>query len=156
MVLSPAAPPGRATVGWPHHWLQQEPLLERQHDRLEALLACLIEQHSQVLPVERLALTDRAEQLACRRLLWDLRLHLRLEERWLEAAGALCPGHRDGHREAAREALTQLCRGGASRRARLAWLHHLHSWFAAHRLGPDAVAYDLARQYRSRQSASTN
>jgi hypothetical protein len=131
MILPPAAPPRRATVGWPHHWLQHEPLLERQHDRLQALLACLSKQRSQVLPVERLALTDRAEQLACRRLLWDLRLHLRLEERWLEAA---------------HEALTQLCRGGASRRTRLAWLHHLHSWFASHRRGPEAEAAFHATQ----------
>jgi magnesium-protoporphyrin IX monomethyl ester (oxidative) cyclase len=93
MVLACAAPvcaaePSSAAPaspsGWPHHWSQQEPLLERQHDRLEALLDSLIKQHRQPLPCEQLAPTDQAEQLACRRLLWDLRLHLRLEERWLE------------------------------------------------------------------------
>lgn len=144
----PAAPPAAplAPGRWPRHWLEQEPLLERQHDRLEALLATLIAQHSQPLPPERLDLEDRVEQLACRRLLWDLRLHLRLEERWLEAAGALCPGHRSGHQEAARQALGQFCRGSGSRRARLAWLQQLQGWFAGHRRGPDAVAYGLARE----------
>lgn len=75
----PTADPGG---GWPRRWFLQDPLLARQHDRLEALLASLIEQH-----LEPLAPSEQAEQLACRRLLWDLRLHLRLEERWLGAAG---------------------------------------------------------------------
>ena len=132
---APASP-----SGWPHHWSQQEPLLERQHDRLEALLDSLIKQHRQPLPCEQLAPTDQAEQLACRRLLWDLRLHLRLEERWLEAAGSLCPGHRSGHQDAARAAL--------------AWLQGLQSWFAAHRRGPDAMAYTLARQRSGVQAAA--
>lgn len=147
MVASPA-PLETCTVRptWPHHWLQQEPLLERQHDRLESLLHGLLQQHREPVAVEHLALTDQAEQLACRRLLWDLRLHLRLEERWLETAGALCPGHRGGHREAARAAMAQFCHSSGSRRARLAWLQELNSWFTAHRLGPDALAYALARQ----------
>jgi hemerythrin len=147
----PAAGPGG---GWPRRWAQQEPLLERQHDRLEALLASLIEQHRQPLAAEVLAPTDQAEQRACRRLLWDLRLHLRLEERWLEAAGALCPGHRGGHQEAARAALAQFCRGSGSRRARLAWLQDLQGWFAAHRRGPDAMAYALARERSAAQTTA--
>jgi hemerythrin len=147
--VAPAAP-----SGWPRHWFQQEPLLERQHDRLEALLDSLIQQHRQPLPCAQLAVTDQAEQLACRRLLWDLRLHLRLEERWLEAAGALCPGHRGEHQEAARAALAQFCQGSGSRRARLAWLQELHAWFAAHRRGPDAMAYALARERCSAQAAA--
>jgi hypothetical protein len=136
------APPPRS---WPRRWSEQEPLLERQHDRLEALMAALIEQHQQPLPVELLEASEQAEQLACRRLLWDLRLHLRLEERWLDAAGALCPGHRAGHQEAARQALADFGRGCGSRCARLAWLQQLQAWFGAHRHGPDAMAYGLAR-----------
>lgn len=152
MVISPpaaatAALPDQAQRRrWPRAWEQREVLLERQHDRLEALLASLIVQHRQPLAAEVLAPTDQAEQRACRRLLWDLRLHLRLEERWLEAAGALCPGHRGGHQEAARAALAQFCCGSTSRRARLAWLQDLQGWFAAHRRGPDAMAYALARE----------
>ncbi|MDI9405791.1 MAG: hypothetical protein QM522_03700 [Chitinophagaceae bacterium] len=140
--------------GWPRRWVQQEPLLERQHDRLEGLLASLIDQHRQPLPAEVLAPTDQAEQRACRRLLWDLRLHLRLEERWLAAAGALCPGHRSGHQEAARSALAQFCRGSGSRRARLAWLQELQGWFSAHRRGPDALAYALARERSTAQATA--
>jgi len=160
MVISP---PAAATTAlpdqaqrrrWPRAWEQREVLLERQHDRLEALLSCLIEQHRQPLAAEILAPTDQAEQRACRRLLWDLRLHLRLEERWLEAAGALCPGHRGGHQEAARAALAQFCRGSGSRRARLAWLQDLQGWFAAHRRGPDAMAYALARERSAAQATA--
>lgn len=160
MVISPPAaataplPEPALRRRWPRAWEQREVLLERQHDRLEALLASLIEQHRQPLAAERLAPTDQAEQLACRRLLWDLRLHLRLEERWLEAAAALCPGHRSSHQEAARSALGQFCQGGGSRRARLAWLQELQGWFGAHRRGPDAMAYALARE-RSAAQAST-
>jgi hypothetical protein len=131
---------------WPRIWSEQEPLLERQHDRLEALLAALIEQHRQPLAAELLEASELGEQLACRRLLWDLRLHLRLEERWLAAAAALCAGHRANHQDAARQALEGYCRGSGSRRARLAWLQQLQAWFVAHRQGPDAMAYGLARR----------
>lgn len=161
MALACAAPAGAdpssaapaSTSSWPRAWAQQEPLLERQHDRLEALLASLIEQHLEPLAPELLAPSDQAEQLACRRLLWDLRLHLRLDERWLGAAGALCPGHRGGHQDAARAALAQFCRSSGSRRARLAWLQELQGWFTAHRRGPDAMAYALARQRSEAASA---
>lgn len=141
-----AQAPPLAPRSWPSQWREREPLLERQHGRLEALLATLIEQHRQPLAAELLEVSDLGEQLACRRLLWDLRLHLRLEERWLAAAAALCPGHRASHREAAGQALAEYGRSAASRRARLAWLQQLHAWFAAHRQGPDAMAYGLARQ----------
>lgn len=153
-LCSADAPAGTSTTRWPRHWQEREPLLDRQHDRLEALLETLIVQHRQPLAPEQLELEERVEQLACRRLLWDLRLHLRLEERWLQAAGALCPGHRSGHQEAARQALEQFCRGSGSRRARLAWLQQLQGWFAGHRRGPDAMAYGLARQRSGVQVAA--
>lgn len=149
-----ASPSGSVVVSaprsWPRQWREQEPLLERQHERLEALLAALIEQHRQPLAAELMEASELGEQLVCRRLLWDLRLHLRLEERWLAAAAALCPGHRASHQEAARQALADYCRcaeaGSGSRLARLAWLQQLQGWFSAHRQGPDAMAYGLARQ----------
>ncbi len=147
MAVSPA---GSVVVpaprSWPRSWSEQEPLLERQHDHLEALLAALIEQHRQSLAAELLEASELGEQLACRRLLWDLRLHLRLEERWLAAAAALCSGHRANHQDAARQALADYCRGSGSRRARLAWLQQLQAWFVAHRQGADAMAYGLARR----------
>ena len=115
--------------------------------------ASTIEQHLEPLAPELLARRDQAEQLACRRRLWDLRLRLRLEERWLGAAGALCPGHRGGHQDAARAALAQFCRSSGSRRARLAWLQELQGWFTAHRRGPDAMAYALARHRSEAASA---
>jgi hemerythrin len=153
--VQPSTLPAPASASsWPRPWAQQEPLLERQHDRLEALLASLIDQHRQPLEAEVLATTEQAEQLACRRLLWDLRLHLRLEERWLKGADALCPGHRSSHQEAARAALGRFCRGSGSRRARLAWLQELQGWFATHRHGPDAVAYALAREHSGPAAAA--
>lgn len=72
-----------APCSWPRQWSEQEPLLERQHERLEALLPALIELHRQPLAAELMEANELGEQLVCRRLLWDLRLHLRLGERWL-------------------------------------------------------------------------
>jgi hypothetical protein len=149
MVVSPAATAEELapdTRSWPRQWSEQEPLLERQHDRLEALLAALIEQHRQPLAAELLEASELGEQMACRRLLWDLRLHLRLEERWLAAAAALCAGHRANHQDAARQALADYCSCSGSRGARLAWLQQLQAWFVAHRQGPDSMAYGLARR----------
>jgi hypothetical protein len=79
--------------------------------------ASTIEQHLEPLAPELLARRDQAEQLACRRRLWDLRLRLRLEERWL------------------------------------AWLQERQGWFTAHRRGPDAMAYALARHRSEAASA---
>lgn len=151
MAVSPTgASRAPAPCSWPRRWAEQEPLLERQHGRLEALLSALIEQHRQPLAAELLETSELGEQLACRRLLWDLRLHLRLEERWLAAADVLCPGHRASHQDAARQGLADFCGCGAagagSRQARLTWLQLLQAWFSAHREGPDAMAYGQARR----------
>lgn len=128
MAVSPA---GSVVVpaprSWPRSWSEWEPLLERQHDRLEALLAALIEQHRQSLAAELLEAIE-------------------LGEHWLAAAVALCSGHRANHQDAARQALADYCRGSGSRRARLAWLQQLQAWFVAHRQGADAMAYGLARR----------
>lgn len=128
---------------WPLTWPERARMLERQHDRLEALLAELLLAHGPDQPswngAEALAL-DRS----CRRLLWDLRLHLRLEERWLEAAGALCSGHRAAHQDARDRAQAGFIEAGGERSSRHHWLLSLHSWFASHRQGPDALAYARA------------
>lgn len=128
---------------WPLTWPERARMLERQHDRLEALLAELLLAHGPDQPswngAEALAL-DRS----CRRLLWDLRLHLRLEERWLSVQGCLCPGHRGAHLQAVSGAQAALLRTAGDRQARLRWLQELQHWFSGHRHGPDAAAYAAA------------
>ena len=128
---------------WPRQWSEQEPLLEAQHDRLEAQLHELLRLHDTDIPpgsqAERLAL-----DLAFRRLLWDLRLHLRLEERWLGQRACLCSAHRQAHADAARLALEGYGISAGDRQARRGWLVELHSWFSSHRNGPDRNAYALA------------
>ena len=44
-----------APCSWPRQWSEQEPRLERQHERLEALLAALIGLHRQPLAAELMA-----------------------------------------------------------------------------------------------------
>jgi hemerythrin len=78
-------------------------------------------------------------------LIWDLRLHLRLEERWLADQNCLCSGHRSAHAQAAEAAHSSLLRTVNDRQARLSWLLELQHWFNNHRNGPDATAYAIAR-----------
>lgn len=128
-LLLPAPPPSRSRpASLPLPWREQQRLLSAQHDRLEALLAEL--------------LTSPAADLAPLRR--QLRLHLRLEERWLERRGCLCPGHRASHRQALAELEAGIGRAAADGRARLALLRGLQAWFLAHRDGPDAIAYARA------------
>jgi len=123
-------------------WRDQETLLERQHNRLEAVLAELLHRHGPDHPS-----WSAAEALAvegsCRRLLWSLRLHVRLEERWLGGHGCLCPGHRAAHQEALQHAISGFQASAADRAARRQWLLALQAWFRGHRHGPDAIAYSL-------------
>jgi hypothetical protein len=136
------SPPARLSA-WPHQWPDQQALLERQHDRLEQRLLALTSLHQPEAPT-----WDGGDllsgDLACRRLLWALRLHLRLEERWLDSRGCLCPAHRAAHRDAARMALEGYGVSSGDRAARLAWLEEIKAWFFAHRDGVDARAYRLA------------
>jgi len=60
---------------WPRLWTEQSLLLERQHERIEALLEQLIDGHG-------------VSSEHCCRLVRSLGLHLRLEERWLDQAAA--------------------------------------------------------------------
>lgn len=149
MVCPVGAPPDPLSLplpqGWPGAWSEREALLERQHDRLEALLAELIAAHRADAPAWG---PDEAWawDVACRRLIWRLRLHLRLEERWLARSGCLCPGHGAAHGEAVRAAMGGYGLSRGDRTARARWLLDLKSWFLAHRAGPDAIAYALAAQ----------
>ena len=128
---------------WPRRWADRQLLLERQHDGLEALLAELLHGHDPAEPAWSAAEAIAWER-ACRRLIWDLGLHLRLEERWLAAQGCLCPGHRGVHARALEEARAGLLRSSGDRQARLSWLLELQRWFVNHREGPDAMAYAAA------------
>ena len=128
---------------WPRHWPQRQALLERQHDRLEALLDDLVDRHG-LADEERSALELRADRRDCWLLLRGLRLHLRLEERWLGACGCLCPGHRSAHGEAVAAAAAGWEVAETLRGARLPWLMDLQQWFHGHRRGPDALAYARA------------
>ena len=142
LAVAQAASPVRPG-GWPRDWSEREPLLELQHDRLEALLAELIAVHRDGAPVWTPA-EGLAWDGACRRLLWALRLHVRLEERWLEQCGCLCPGHRAAHADAASAAISGYALSRGDRVARTRWLLDLRAWFLAHRAGPDATAYASA------------
>jgi hemerythrin len=133
---------------WPRRWVDQEPLLERQHDGLEAYLAELLSLHGPMHPAWSAAEAVAIER-GCRRLIWDLRLHLRLEERWLSAQGYLCPGHRAVHLQAVENTKAALLKTSGDREARLRWLLELQSWFTNHRHGPDATAYGIARSNAS-------
>jgi hypothetical protein len=136
-------PPPLRLNPWPQRWPEQRLLLERQHDRLEQQLTTLIRQHHPELPAwspEESAACDHASRI----LLWNLKLHLRLEERWLDSWGCLCHGHRQAHRDASVAALEGWLRCGENRDLRLAWLEAIRTWFVAHRDGPDARAYLLA------------
>ena len=137
------APPAerRRTARWPRDWPSQCALLERQHDQLESLLEVLLHDHLCADDAIELALRQ-----ACRRLLWDLRLHLRLEERWLQSRGCLCPGHKQAHREVAIQTTATLMALEHDRQQRLALLESIQTWFVAHRRGPDALAYSRAAQ----------
>ena len=142
MVVS-AVPAVAPLSRWPRLWEERELLLERQHDRLEADLLELISLHGGKTPP-----WEAAQALACeaasRRLVWQLQVHLRLEERWLSQGGCLCSGHREAHREARRVAFEGCLRSSGDRAARLQWLLALQAWFSSHRSGPDRLAYALA------------
>ncbi|MBD1192585.1 hypothetical protein [Vulcanococcus sp. Clear-D1] len=133
---------------WPPGWVDQEPLLERQHDGLEAYLVELLSIHGPMHPAWTAAEAVAIER-GCRWLSWDLRLQLRLEERWLSAQGCLCPGHRGLHRQAVENTKAALLETSGDRQARLRWLLALQSWFTNHRHGPDATAYGIARSNAS-------
>ena len=143
--LAPPHPLPAAAVPavWPLQWPQREGLLERQHDRLEALLDDLFDRHC-LADKERSALERLADRRDCLLLVRGLRLHLRLEERWLAQCGCLCPGHRAAHCEAVAAAAAGWEVAETLRAARLPWLMELQQWFHGHRHGPDALAYARA------------
>ena len=127
---------------WPMSWSRRELLLEQQHRILIDRIADLISDDPVGAAGQRaLARRNAANQ----QLLRQLRLHLRLEERWLAACGCLCPGHRAIHRQVAHDSQEGLIQAGSDRRQQLLWLRGLQTWLLEHTGGPDAQAYGLAR-----------
>lgn len=146
----PALVLGAPSLAMPRQWAQQSQLLERQHDRLEVLLTELIERHA--VPGHRRSSQQlQLDERDCGRLLRQLDLHLRLEERWLGRLHSFCGGHGSAHRQAATLAAEGWARGKSLRGARLPWLMDLQEWFHRHRHGVDAMAYRRAEaQARAR------
>ena len=144
--LAPAqlhvAGPGR----WPRLWSERELLLERQHQRLRDLIS------DRIVAVNAGSdAPQTAVEAADQRLLRQLRLHLRLEERWLGACGCLCPGHRAIHRLVARDSEAGWRQAGGDRQQQLIWLQGLQAWLLEHTDGPDAHAYAMARSFTRSQ-----
>ena len=127
---------------WPRTWAKQKLMLEAQHDRIESTLAKLIELYEESFGETSKELTVSFDG-SCRRLLWDFKLHMRLEERWIKRQGFLCIGHREDHVKAMNEAISGYQRSLGSQCRRLQWLQNLKAWFEDHRAGPDLYAYSL-------------
>ena len=128
---------------WPRSWSQQQPLLDFQHDRLAVFIQELLQVHD--VKAHGWSLEEAlAVEAACRRLLWDLKLHLRLEERWLSQSHCFQPSHRVVHGEALKR-LTEGLKGSAGDRlGRRRWLEELRGWLVVHSQGTDAIAYGKA------------
>ena len=142
VLLSRPAAAGAGQGRWPVAWPGRELLLERQHQLLRDQIADLI-----IAVLSGTPEPAGAAELgsASQQLLRQLRLHLRLEERWLSACDCLCPGHRAIHRLVARDSEEGLRQAGSDRQQQLIWLRGLQAWLLEHTGGPDAHAYALAR-----------
>lgn len=117
----------------PRAWEQKAALLEQQHNRLEQGLEYLIDcgAGQSLLP-------------QMMQIIQKLKLHLRLEERWLSEAGCLCPGHRLSHQELLVSIEQQLPQCLNQESLRLNLLMDVQLWFFRHRHGADATAYARA------------
>ena len=135
----------RASPGspWSKQWSIQELFLVEQHARLEVILDELLMAYRSESFAWNLAQASFYEGL-CRRLLWDLKLHQRLEERWLIQHDSLCSGHQADHQTFVNAALINCVRTAQDKEARFYWLADLRKWLVAHKSGPDAYDYSLA------------
>ena len=118
----------------PRAWEQKEALLEQQHNQLEQGLEDLIAGGSEPSHLPQMM-----------HLIQKLKLHLRLEERWLSEASCLCQGHRLSHQEllgSIEQQLPQCLNHGG---LRLNLLMDVQQWFYQHRHGADAIAYARAK-----------
>ena len=129
---------------WPKKWSVQELFLAKQHARLEVYLDELLMAYRSKSFAWNINQGSAYEGL-CRRLLWDLKLHQRLEERWLIQHDSLCPGHKADHQEFIHSAFVSCARTSEDQEARFYWLADLKEWLVAHQSGPDAYDYSLAK-----------
>lgn len=67
---------------WPRTWAKQQVLRKALHDRCEATLSTLIELYENSFMEASKELTPAFDG-SCRRLFWNLKLHMHLEERWV-------------------------------------------------------------------------
>jgi hemerythrin len=117
-------------------------LLERQHIRLARQVEDLLHDHAVAAGAPGSTAAER-QRNASWQLLHALRLHLRLEERWLSHHGVLSPQHRRAHRDAVLLAMVALHRSGSDPASRLEVLGTLQSWLETHGRSADAAAYAL-------------
>ncbi|MFM7676161.1 MAG: hypothetical protein ACKO5F_11395 [Synechococcus sp.] len=134
----PGGPPLHSCL--PRNWPEQQALLERQHLRLARQIEQLLREHTAPAGEPDHAAGER-QRSASWRMLHAVRLHLRLEERWLSHHGALSPQHRRAHREAVLLAMAALHRSGSDRASRLEVLLTLQGWHESHGQSTDALAY---------------
>ena len=128
---------------WPKSWSKQELLLRAQHARLESAFA-------EVLAFYRSYSSSVTEPEAfayeglCRRLLWWLKLHQRLEERWLKKHDCLSTGHQADHQELLQTAFVDYCKTANNPKFRFAWLNNLQTSLSGHIFSTDAYDYSFA------------
>ena len=127
---------------WPKEWSTQELILAKQHARLEVYLDELLMAYKSKSFAWDVAKKSAYEGL-CKRLLWNLKLHQRLEERWLIQHDSLCPGHQAEHQESIHAAFINCVKTAEDQEARFYWLADLKKWLVAHQSGPDAYNYSL-------------
>ncbi len=128
---------------WPKSWSKQELLLRAQHARLESAFAELLTFYrsysSSVTEPEAFAYEG-----LCRRLLWWLKLHQRLEERWLKKHDCLSTGHQADHQELLQTAFVDYCKTANNPKFRFAWLNNLQTSLSGHIFSTDAYDYSFA------------
>ena len=128
---------------WPKEWSAQELILAKQHARIEVYLDELLMAYKSKSFAWDVAKKSAYEGL-CKRLLWNLKLHQRLEERWLTQHGCLSPAHRDDHQIIFRTAFISCCKTANDPEDRLTWLNNLREGLSRHMFVSDAYDYSIA------------
>jgi len=129
---------------WSGRWVDQEPFLLMQHRKIESCLDELLNLYG-FQSIHWKDVEYRAYDYLCRRLVWDLSLHQRLEVRWLKMHNALSHGHESDHNQVIQEAILDCRKTITNKNRRFAWLRELRSWFVGHENSSDAFDYSLAR-----------
>jgi len=127
----------------PKLWTTQQIMLSVQHARLESQLSELLLFYGpKFSPSKHFEVVYES---LCRRLLWGVKIHQRLEERWLTQHGCLSPAHRDDHQIIFRTAFISCCKTANDPEDRLTWLNNLREGLSRHMLVSDAYDYSIAK-----------